>query len=100
MDFIISTAKLKSKDIEIICGKDTPSGVRKIASKVAGDIKAVFGAEPAVTDSSKCKFPICVGLAGDKLIANLGIDTLDEQPDILPLTSAKSANSSFFRHCF
>ena len=77
MDFIISTAKLKSKDIEIICGKDTPSGVRKIASKVAGDIKAVFGAEPAVTDSSKCKFPIYVGLAGDKLIANLGIDTDD-----------------------
>lgn len=77
MDFIISTAKLKSKDIEIICGKDTPSGVRKIASKVAGDIKAVFGAEPAVTDSSKCKFPIYVGLAGDKLIAKLGIDTDD-----------------------
>ena len=77
MDFIISTAKLKSKDIEIICGKDTPSGVRKIASKVAGDIKAVFGAEPAVTDSSKCKSPIYVGLAGDKLIANLGIDTDD-----------------------
>ena len=77
MDFIISTAKLKSKDIEIICGKDTPSGVRKIASKVAGDIKAVFGAEPAVTDSSKCKSPIYVGLAGDKLIAKLGIDTDD-----------------------
>ena len=77
MDYIISTAKLKSKEIEIICGKDTPSGVRKIASKVAGDIKAVFGAEPAVTDSSKCKSPICVGLAGDKLIAKLGIDTDD-----------------------
>ena len=77
MDYIISTAKLKSKEIEIICGKDTPSGVRKIASKVAGDIKAVFGAEPAVTDSSKCKSPIYVGLAGDKLIAKLGIDTDD-----------------------
>lgn len=77
MDFIISTAKLKSKDIEIICGKDTPSGVRKIASKAAGDIKAVFGAEPAVADSSKCKSPIYVGLAGDKLIAKLGIDTDD-----------------------
>ena len=77
MDFIISTAKLKSKDIEIICGKDTPSGVRKIASKAAGDIKAVFGAEPAVADSSKCKSPIYVGLADDKLIAKLGIDTDD-----------------------
>ena len=42
MDYIISSAKLKNKDIEIICGKDTLSGVRKIAEKVSGDIKAVF----------------------------------------------------------
>lgn len=77
MDFLISTAKLKNKDIEIICGKDTPSGVRKIASKVACDIKAVFGAEPAVVDSSKCKSPIYVGLAGDKLITGSGVDTED-----------------------
>ena len=77
MDFIISSAKIRNKDIEIACGKDTPSGVRKIASKVAGDIKAVFGYEPAVVNSSKCKSPVYVGLAGDKIISELGIDTED-----------------------
>ena len=77
MDFIFSSAKLKNKDIEIVCGKDTPSGVRKIAAKVAGDIKAVFGAEPAVVNSSKCGSPIYVGLAGDKVITELDIDTDD-----------------------
>ena len=77
MDFIISSAGLKNKDIEIVCGKDTPSGVSKIAAKVAGDIKSVFGYEPAVVNSSKCKSPIYVGLAGDKLIGKLGVDTED-----------------------
>ena len=77
MDFIISSAKLKNKDIELVCGKDTLSGVRKIACKVAGDIKAVFGYEPLVTSSIKCKSPIVVGLAGDKLIGKLGVDIED-----------------------
>ena len=77
MDFVITSAKIRNKDIELVCGADTPSGVRKIASKVAGDIKAVFGAEPAVVNSSKCKSPIYVGIAGDKLICKLGVDTED-----------------------
>ena len=77
MDFIISSAKIRNKEIEIVCGKDTLSGVRRIAQKVAGDIKAVFGAEPAVVSSSKCSSPILVGLAGDKLIENAGVDTTD-----------------------
>ena len=77
MDYLISSAKIRNKDIEIICGTDTPSGVRKIASKVAGDIKAVFGFEPEVVSSSKCGSPVYVGLVGDKLIEKLGVDTDD-----------------------
>ena len=77
MDYIISSAKLKNKDIEIVCGSDTLSGVRKIAAKVSGDIKAVFGAAPAVVESSGCKYPIIVGLTGDKLIKEAGVDTSD-----------------------
>ncbi len=77
MDYIISSSKLRNKDIEIVCGKDTLSGVRKIAAKVSGDIKAVFGTAPSVVESSKCKSPILVGLAGDKLIKDTGVDTSD-----------------------
>ncbi|MBR6475283.1 MAG: glycosyl hydrolase 115 family protein [Lachnospiraceae bacterium] len=77
MEFIISSTRLKNKDIEIVCGSDTLSGVRKIAAKVAGDIKAVFGYAPAVTSSSTCKYPVCVGLAGDKLIKDLCVDISD-----------------------
>ena len=77
MDFIISSSKLKNKDIEIICGKDTLSGVRKIAEKVSSDIKAVFGYAPSVVESSKCSNPIIVGLTGDKLIKKIGIDVSD-----------------------
>ena len=75
MDFIISSSKLRNKDIEIVCGKDTLSGIRKIAEKVSGDIKAVFGTAPSVVDSVNCKYPILVGLAGDKLIKDMGVDT-------------------------
>ncbi len=77
MDYLISSAGIRNKDIELVCGTDTPSGVRKIALKVAGDIKAVFGFEPAVVSSSKCGSPVYVGLAGDKLIEKLGVDTDD-----------------------
>ena len=75
MDFIISSTRLKNKEIEIVCGSDTLSGVRKIAAKVSGDIKAVFGYAPSVVDSASCKYPIIAGLAGDKLIKEAGIDT-------------------------
>ena len=93
MDFIISSAKIRNKDIEIVCGKDTPSGVRKIASKVAGDIKAVFGYEPAVVDSSKCKSPVYVGLAGDEIIDELGVDTADikEKREVYKIEVSDSA---------
>ena len=77
MDFIISSSKIRNEDIEIVVGNDTLSGVRKIASKVAGDIKAVFGYEPSVVSSTKCISPICVGIVGDKLIKELGADTAD-----------------------
>ena len=77
MDFIISSSKVKNKDIEIVCGKDTLSGVRKIAEKVSGDIKAVFGSAPSVVGSVNCKYPIIVGLTGDKLIKDTGVDTSD-----------------------
>ena len=77
MDFIISSEGIKNKNIGIVCGPDTLSGVRKIASKVAGDIKAVFGYEPQVTESSRFKSPICVGITGDKLIRDIGVDTGD-----------------------
>ena len=77
MDYIISSTKLKNKDIQIVCGKDTLSGVRKIASKVSRDIKAVFGSAPLVVDSISCKNPIIVGLAGDRLIKDIGVDTSD-----------------------
>ena len=75
MDFIISSIGIKNKNIEIVCGRDTLSGVRKIAGKVAGDIKAVFGYEPKVVESSVCKSPVCVGVTGDKLIRDIGVDT-------------------------
>ncbi len=77
MDYIISSAKIRNNDIELVCGADTPSGVRKIATKVAGDIKAVFGAEPAVVNSSSASYPVYVGITGDKLIKKLGVDTED-----------------------
>ena len=77
MDYIISSAGIRNKEIEIVCGKDTPRGVFKIAKKVAGDIRAVFGAEPSVVNSSKCRSPILVGLVGDRLIKDTGVDTSD-----------------------
>ena len=77
MDYVISSAKIRNKEIEIVVGKDTLSGVRKIASKVAGDIKAVFCYEPSVVNSVRCKSPIVVGITGDKLIGQFGIDTAD-----------------------
>ena len=48
MSFILSSSNIKSGKIAFIVDKDQPSGVRKIASRVASDMKAVFGYEPEV----------------------------------------------------
>lgn len=77
MDFKITSTKIKDKELAIVCGSDTPSGVRKIAAKVAGDIKAVFGYEPEVVTKASCESPVFVGIAGDKLIRALDIDVSD-----------------------
>ena len=58
MDFIISSAKIRKGgnaivyDAEALSGDaEALSGVKKIASKVAGDIKAVFGAAPKLLEN-------------------------------------------------
>ena len=51
MDFIISSSKIKKGENAIILDSNTYSGIKKIAAKVALDLKAVFGAEPAVLEN-------------------------------------------------
>ena len=77
MDYIISTSKIKSGNNAIIYDSNALSGVKKIASRVADDIKAVFGAKPALSEGRRTASPIYVGTIGDKLIADLGIDVSD-----------------------
>ena len=60
MSYVISTELIKSGKIAIVVDKDQPSGVRKIAGRVASDIKAVFGAEPKVVTKGKIECPIVV----------------------------------------
>ncbi|MCR5527986.1 MAG: glycosyl hydrolase 115 family protein [Saccharofermentans sp.] len=60
MSYIISTELIKSGKIAIVVDKDQPSGVRKIAGRVASDMKAVFGFEPKVKTSGKVECPIVV----------------------------------------
>ena len=60
MSYIISTEHIKSGKIAIVVDKSQPSGVRKIAGRVASDIKAVFGAEPKVVTNGKIECPIVV----------------------------------------
>ena len=93
MDFIISSAKIKKGEIAIILDSKTLSGIKKIAAKVALDVKAVFGAEPVVLENKTAKNtiyagtvdpkllekgsvknPIFVGTVEDKLIADLDVD--------------------------
>ena len=64
MGFIISSEKIKAGKIAFIVDKDQPSGVRKIAAKVAGDMKEVFGCEPKVLTKGKVECPIIVTVAG------------------------------------
>ena len=51
MDFIISSAKIRKGGNAIVYDAEALSGVKKIASKVAGDIKAVFGAAPKLLEN-------------------------------------------------
>ena len=60
MSFVISSENIKSGKIAFILDKDQPSGVRKIAGRVASDMKAVFGVEPEVKTSGKVECPIVV----------------------------------------
>lgn len=53
MSFVISKVLLKSGKIAIVYDKDALSGVKKIASKLSSDIKAVFGYEPEVSENHK-----------------------------------------------
>ena len=77
MDYIISTSKIKSGNNAIIYDSNALSGVKKIASRVADDIEAVFGAKPALSEGRRTASPIYVGTIGDKLISDLGIDVSD-----------------------
>ncbi|MBO7449951.1 MAG: glycosyl hydrolase 115 family protein, partial [Clostridiales bacterium] len=65
MSFIISSENIKSGKLAIIVDKDQPSGVRKIAGRLASDMKAVFGHEPKVLTKGNVEFPIEVSVGGD-----------------------------------
>lgn len=60
MGYVISAENIKTGKIAFIVDKDQPSGVRKIAGRVASDIKAVFGVEPEIKASGKVECPIIV----------------------------------------
>ncbi|MCQ2503779.1 MAG: glycosyl hydrolase 115 family protein [Saccharofermentans sp.] len=60
MGFVITNEKIKSGKIAFIVDKKQPSGVFKIASRVASDIKAVFGSAPEVLNAGKVECPIIV----------------------------------------
>ena len=68
MDFIISSNKIKKGENAIILDSNTYNGIKKIAAKVALDLKAVFGAEPAVLENKTVKSPIYAGTVNDALI--------------------------------
>ena len=65
MSFIISSENIKSGKLAIVVDKDQPSGVRKIAGRLASDMKAVFGHEPKVLTKGNVEFPIEVSVGGD-----------------------------------
>ena len=77
MDFVISKAKIGKGENAIICDKDALSGIKKIAEKLSGDMEAVFGSAPKLLEERTADSPIYVGIVGDALIAELGVDTTD-----------------------
>lgn len=77
MDFILSSAKIKKGANAIIYDHNALIGIKKIASKLAGDLEAVFGVSPEILKDKCAVNPIYVGMAGDTLISGLGVDTSD-----------------------
>ena len=88
MNYVISTEKITRGKIALICNKDALSGVKKIAAKVAGDIKAVFDSEPKVLEFESLKtdalkkienpiFISTIGVGKGNLAEKFGIDTED-----------------------
>ena len=77
MDFIISSNKIKKGENAIILDSNTLNGIKKIAAKVALDLKAVFGTEPAVLENKTVKNPIYAGTVNDALIKDLGVNLSD-----------------------
>ena len=77
MDFKISSTLIKNGRIAIIYDKKALSGVKKIASRLAGDMKAVFGYEPECLEEGEAQSPVYVGTVGDNLITRLGADISD-----------------------
>ena len=74
MDYIISSAQIKKGANTIVYDANALSGVKKIAAKLAGDLGAVFGTAPGLSEGGEFKSPVYVGTVGDKLISDLGID--------------------------
>ena len=72
MGFELSTKAIQSGKAAILFDAKALPGVRKIASKVAADLAAVFGAAPLVAevgkltkkDAEKIEYPILVGTLG------------------------------------
>ena len=65
MGFVISSENIRNGKIAFIVDKHQPSGVRKIAGRVADDMKAVFGYEPTVLSKGKAEFPIEVRISDE-----------------------------------
>ena len=69
MNLTLSSRAIKDGKIAILYDEAALSGVKKIASKLASDMGAVFGTEPKVTSieklsksqASKIEFPILIG---------------------------------------
>ena len=53
MDFVLSSKNIKTGKVAFIFNAGTPTGVKKITSKVCGDMKAIFGSGPEAYDLSK-----------------------------------------------
>ena len=86
MDYIISSTLLKKGGNAIIYDRKALSGVKKIASKVAGDLKAVFGTEPKLLEEGEAQNPIYVGTVGDKLRVRVEkVDFDRRQVDFVPV---------------
>lgn len=72
MDLKLSSKAIRDGKIVILYDETALSGVKKIASKLASDMGAVFGAEPQVTSieklsksqASKIELPILIGTVG------------------------------------